>query len=142
MSEVQLHMEVANEQRDLTSLHFLHYTSPLWESNSTGILAENQKTADFSVMKDATISTFHTKLSEFSFKSKLYDGSSTPTEFTLEQIEQVAEWPGMEWTAPTGYGQWIVGNPRVCETDKRCFDVRFIPDASTIRGISAKIGKK
>ena len=136
--EVQLHMEVANEQRDLTSLHFLHYTSPLWESNSTGILAENQKTADFSVMKDATISTFHTKLSEFSFKSKLYDGSSTPTEFTLEQIEQVAEWPGMEWTAPTGYGQWIVGNPRVCETDKRCFDVRFIPDATAISGISAK----
>ncbi len=135
---VELHTEVANDQRDITTLHIIHYTSPEWNSNSTGILAENQKTADFSVTKDATISTFHTKLSEFSFKSKLYDGSSTPTEFTLERIEQVAEWPGMEWTAPTGYGQWIVGNPRVCETDKRCFDVRFIPDASTIRGISAK----
>ena len=56
----------------------------------------------------------------------------------LNKLNKLPQWPGMEWTAPTGYGQWIVGNPRVCETDKRCFDVRFIPDASTIRGISAK----
>ena len=139
--KIELHTEVANEQRGLTTIHIIHYTEPLWNNNSTGILAESTDTGDFSVTKEATITSFHKKFSEFSFVSKLYDDSATASEFTLVQSEEIAEWPGMEWTAQTGYGQWFVGNPRVCETDKRCYDVRFVPDENAINKISGKTVK-
>ena len=40
-----------------------------------------------------------------------------PTEITLTQEEQVAEWSGLEWTALTPYGRWNVGNRVTCQTD-------------------------
>ena len=135
---VILDLEVPHDITKTTTIDFLHYTSPLWDTNSTNLLTEDKDTGNFSVVKEATITTHHSKVSEFSFISKLYDDSSTPTEFTLVPSEQVAGWPGMELTAETGYGQWFVGNLRACETDKRCYDVRFVPYTPAISGISGK----
>ena len=138
---VELDLEVSHDISNTATINILHYTSPLWSINSTGILTESTDIGDFSVTKQATITSFHKKFSEFSFVSKLYDDSATASEFTLVQSEEIAEWSGMEWTAQTGYGQWFVGNPRICETDKRCYDVRFVPDENAINEISGKTVK-
>ena len=59
-----------------------------------------------------------------------------PTEITLTQEEQVAEWSGLEWTALTPYGRWNVGNRVTCQTDFHCYDVRFVPNSESISEIA------
>ena len=44
----------------------------------------------------------------------------------------------MEWTAPTTYGRWIVGNRQTCETTRHCYNVRFVPESDEISDIIDK----
>ena len=114
------------QHKDLSNLG-----SGSWDSNSETSISESRTSSDINTNKEATIMSKYDTLSALSFKSKHDDdiASSNPTEIALIQEEEVAEWSGLEWTALTPYGRWIVGNRRTCET-LNCYDVRFVPNSS------------
>ena len=119
--------------------------SASWDSNSSTSISESRTSSDINTNKEATIMSKYDTLTGLSFKSK-HDrdiASSNPSEITLTQEEQVAEWSGLEWTALTPYGRWNVGNKRTCQTNLNCYDVRFVPNSSnstiTDRNVELKL---
>ena len=133
---IELHQALTRHQvNNITTLHIEHNTATAWNSNSEATISVNPNTADANTTQEAKIVTYHDNLAGLSFKSNLYDQSSTPTEVTLTQMELVSSWPGSEWTAiatknQITYGRWIVGNRRTCHTDANCYDVRFEPNTT------------
>ena len=144
---VELHLALTRHQvNNITTLHIEHNTTTTWNSNSEATVSVRPNTANASETKEATIVTHHDNLTGLSFKSKLYDQSSTPTEVTLTQMELVSSWPGSEWTAlvtknQITYGRWIVGNQTTCHFDAKCYDVRFEPNTTSINKIANRIVK-
>ncbi len=124
-ARIELNLEVPNSVTNSATLHLVHNTTAAWTSNETTI-TENSDASGIGSPKTGTIKTFHTPLSELSFVSKLYDGSSTPDE------QDLTESPSGEWSYTTSYGKWVVNNQRACltDTDAMCFDVKFEPSNS------------
>ena len=139
---IELHLEVPYNVTNTTILHFVHNTATTWTSNSKPTLFEIPNTSNVGDRKEATLTTFESDVTQFSYKSKLYDQSSSPNEQILTQTtDQVAAWAGIEHSVPTLYGRWIVGNQTTCETIATCFSIRFLPDANTINNISNRVVK-
>ena len=115
-------------------------TTVIWNSTTNSSLTENRNTADFTTNKEATITTTNSDLTEFSFISKLYEGQTTSSDTTLTAGTDIqGGWPGAGWSAPTTYGQWIIGNLQDCETSAKCYSVRFVPDATEIDKVKDKV---
>ena len=137
-ARIEVELTVPTEVSSKAILHLVHNTSPSWNGKFSASLIENKDTGDFSVNKEATITTYHDTVSEISFNLKLYDGSSTPNEEALTREELVSGWSGMEWTASNNYGRWIVGTKSTCPDSANCFNVRFEPNATNIDAIADK----
>ena len=115
-------------------------TAVVWTSTTNSSLTENRNTADFTANKEATITTTNSDLTEFSFISKLYVGQTTSSDTTLTAGTDIqGGWPGAGWSASTTYGQWIIGNLQDCETNAKCYSVRFVPDATEINKVKDKV---
>ena len=124
--------------RHVSTIYIRHESSSDWAGGARTSLTESQNSADIGNDKNGTITTFHDDTDEISFKVKLTEESATPAEMTLTREEHVTEWPGMEWTAQTTYGRWLVGNERECQTDGTCYDVRFKPNTTSISNIAER----
>ena len=142
-ARIEVELTVPTEVSTKAILHLVHNTSPSWNGEFSASLTESESTGDFSVNKEATITTYHDTLSEISFKSKLFDGSSTATQdvpLTRQDLvpTDAGDWVGDEWTKENNYGVWIVGTKNSCADGANCFNVRFEPNETNIDEIADK----
>ena len=137
---IALNLTVPTNVTSTTTITIAHNTSVLW-SDGEDTVREIPGTTESNTRNEATITTFHTPVSELTFKSKLFDDSSIPSEVPLEKAEKVTEWNGQEWYADTTYGEWVIRAPVTCQTSANCYDVRFLPKTTAIDAISGKVVK-
>ena len=135
-ARVELHFEVENDVTDITTLHMLHYTTSLWDSNSSTTISKTKDSSDIATMLEATIKTYHDTESELSFNSILNDGS--PVQLTAPVSTTV--WND-EVTVDATYGTWFVGDKTTCDTDATCYKVQFRPNTTSIGGITGQTAK-
>ena len=137
---IALNLTVPTNVTSTTTITIAHNTSVLW-SDGEDTVREIPETTEANTRNEATITTFHTPVSELTFKSKLFDDSAVPSEVPLEKAEKVTEWNGQEWYADTTYGEWVIRAPVTCQTSANCYDVRFLPKTMAIDAISGKVVK-
>ena len=118
-----------------------------WDSNSAGLHTGGSSDLDFDNQL-GKITTRVSDVSTLSFKSQLFDGSATPVEATLTQMEVDSSWSGTEWTTTTTYGTWVIGNETTgtnstpnCDNGATCFNVRFEPKDMELNNVSNEILK-
>ena len=87
-----------------------------WTSGSSGTHTGQATATDFS-SQNGILTTYTSDLTNLSFKSQLYDNSTTPVEATLTKSEVESTWAGEEWTTLTPYGRWVIGNETACASN-------------------------
>ena len=134
----------ASDTRILTLTIVLQDTEIEWNLTSTGIQSGGDSNIDFP-NQVGKITTFASDLSNLNFKSQLFDNNTTPVEATLTQMEVQSDWPGMEWTTATTYGEWVVGNQVTgttlttdCDNGATCFAVLFKPNDTNLNAVSGQ----
>ena len=97
---IELNLGIPNGVTNKSTLHIRHYTTALWNSNTNpDLTVERSNTTEINNRKEATIKTYHETLTDLSFVSKLYDGSSMSVDANLTLMEVESSWSGDEWTA-------------------------------------------
>ena len=143
---VEINYEVSTNVRKTLKINFLHSASVSWDSNSKETFAEVPNSANVGDPKTATIESYYSDLTDFTFKSRVTDGAATPTEETLTVDAQasVTGWTGDIYTHDTNttYGKWLLEDrQQTCETIAKCYNVRFEPNATAINAATDRTVK-
>ena len=110
-ARIRLNLRVPDGVEEHSTLHLVHNTATYWDTDKSASLTEKSGDTGIGSNKEGKIKTYHSTLTDLTFKSKLYDGSTPVDEQNL-----VVNQAGDEWSYDTAYGKWVVGTQTTCET--------------------------